>query len=224
MPGSARRSGRPRSSTRRWWSGPSPGCRSRCCRRADRPRGRRATPAPGMAAHERSANPQAAAGYRPQRDPGEDPVDPLPPPGDRDERGPADLHQHVGGGHDQPTGPECPGQCRRQHQAHQHQGDEHEPDRYPLGVQPVRRPGRVDPRPPDQREQQSGLQRTVHGRQREQMVRHLGDGEDVHQVEEELDVGDPLLTGMVLQQAARLMAWPPLYPVPWHRHRILHSA
>jgi hypothetical protein len=34
------------------------------------------------------------------------------------------------------------------------------------------------------------------------MVRHLGHGEDVHQVEEQLDVGDPLFAGMVLQQAA----------------------
>ena len=174
---------------------------------------------PGMAAHEGSGDPDTAAGHRPERDPYEDPAEPLPPPRDRDERGPADLHQHVGAGHDQPAGPERPGQGRRQHQAHQHQDDEHEPDRYPPGVQVVRRPGRVDPRPPHQREQQRGLQRALHGRQGEQMVRHLGDGEDVHQVEEQLDVGDPLLAGMVLQQAARLPAPCPGRVANWPCHR-----
>ena len=37
------------------------------------------------------------------------------------------------------------------------------------------------------------------------MVRHLGDGEHLHQVEEQLNVGHPLLTGVVLQQAVRVV-------------------
>ena len=159
----------------------------------------------GVAGDERAGHPDASAGHRPQRDTGEDPLDPLPAHGDRDERGPSDLHQHVRPCDDQPAGSERQGQRRRQHQADQHQRDQHQPHRYPAGIQPVRRPGRVDPRPPHQREQQRGLQRAVHGRQGEQMVRHLGDGEHVYQVEEQLDVSHPLLTGMVLEQAARVM-------------------
>jgi len=40
----------------------------------------------------------------------------------------------------------------------------------------------------------------------EQVVRRLGDGEHVHQVEEQLDVRDPLHAGPVPQQTSRLPA------------------
>jgi MFS family permease len=47
----------------------------------------------------------------------------------------------------------------------------------------------------------SALERAPHGRVVQQVVRQLGNREDVHQIEEQLDVRNPLLTGTVPQQA-----------------------
>jgi hypothetical protein len=49
-----------------------------------------------------------------------------------------------------------------------------------------------------------------------QVVRHLGHREHVDQVEEQLDVGHPLLAGGPLQQAGRLMTPQAAYLVTWH--------
>ena len=59
----------------------------------------------------------------------------------------------------------------------------------------------VDCRKRNRKQEQPGPQRAAQVGVGEQVMRQLGDGEDVHQVEEQLDVRDPLHAGPVPQQS-----------------------
>jgi hypothetical protein len=72
-----------------------------------------------------------------------------------------------------------------------HQHEQHDTHRPLLGIEPVGDPGGEDPQPPHRQHQQAGLDRAAERQVRQQAVRELGDGEHEHQVEEQLDEGDP---------------------------------
>ena len=59
-------------------------------------------------------------------------------------------------------------------------------------VEPVGHPGRVDPRPPDDEQQEGGARHAGDGEVVDDLVRQLRDREDVDQVEEQLDRGGRL--------------------------------
>jgi hypothetical protein len=100
------------------------------------------------------------------------------------------LHGHVGAGERKASGLECLGDRRGKNQAQQHQRHKHKPHRQPLGVQPIRHPSGADPHPPDGKHEQQRLGRTHEGEMFDQEVRELGDGEDEHEIEEQLDEAD----------------------------------
>jgi hypothetical protein len=108
------------------------------------------------------------------------------------EAGAPDLHERVSAAHHEPERAERVGQGGGHRQADQHEQHEHEPDLQPIRIEPVRYPRRVGPGQPHHRQQDRGLHRARDRRRAEQMVRELCDREDVHQVEEQLDVGDSL--------------------------------
>jgi hypothetical protein len=97
-------------------------------------------------------------------------------------------------------------QRRAHRQADQHQRDEQQAHLEALGVHPVGDPRGVGPDQPHHREQQRRLQRAADGRMVQQKVRQLRDREDVHQVEEQLDVRDPLIARAVTQQSSRRLS------------------
>ena len=135
---------------------------------------------------------QRTARQAPDEDPLEVSLQVLAAQSPHGEGAASDLRGGIGGSDPQSPGAEGLGNGCRHDQADQHETDEHEPHGYAVRVEPVGHPRRVGPDEPDHGQQETGLERTVDGRTREEVVRQLGDGEDVHQVEEELDVGDAL--------------------------------
>jgi hypothetical protein len=118
------------------------------------------------------------------------------------ERAAADLGDGVPAADDQPGAgqpgsAERPRQRGRHRQADEHQRDEQSPYLQALGVHPVGDPRRVGPDQPDHGQQQRGLQRPANGWVAEQVMRQLGDCEDVDQVKKQLRVRDPLADGPV---------------------------
>ena len=172
---------------------------------------------PDVAAGEPAADRERAAHHAPGQDPLVVLLQRVPAHRHHHEDGPPDLLDRVGAAHPEPQVAERPGQRRRHGQAGQHERDEQQPDGDLLRVQPVGDPRRVGPDQPDHDQQQPGLQRAPHGRVVEQVVRQLGDREHVHQVEEQLDVRDPLLAGTVPQQAVGCHA--PTLSRSGRRHR-----
>ena len=74
-----------------------------------------------------------------------------------------------------------------------------------LGLQPVGDPGGEDPHPPDCQEEDQHAKGAEGGEVAEQRVRELRHGEDEHEVEEQLDVGDlGVLVAVAEQVAIRL--------------------
>jgi len=116
------------------------------------------------------------------------------------------LHQ-VGGADDQASGSERGRDRGRQDQADDSQHQQQQPDRDPVGIQPVGHPGGVSPQEPDHDEEQGCLQRGMHralaGQQEMRQLRHR---EDEDQIEEQLDVGDPLRAGTFPHQVHVLHA------------------
>ena len=111
------------------------------------------------------------------------------------ERAAADLHGRVRGPDRQPAATERVRHRGRHHQAGRDEREEQQPDGDPLRIKPVRDPGRVGPRQPDHGEEQPGPQGARRTGMAEQVVRELGHREHVHQVEEQLHVGDALGAG-----------------------------
>jgi hypothetical protein len=140
--------------------------------------------------------------------PGEDPLVVPPQHGRAAQRhhhedAAPDLLDGVGAAHHPAPAAERLRQRRAHRQADQHRRDEQQPDLDAFRVHPVGDPGRVGPERPDHREQQRRLQRAPHGQLTQQEVRQLRDREDIHQVEEQLDVRDPLRARAVTQQLPR---------------------
>ena len=156
-------------------------------------RGRDPQPVPRRAGDQAAGDPQRPG----RRRPGQDPLEITPQGGlaaqrGDGEEGTAQLDRDVGDGEDQPARPECLRQGDRHHQAHQHRGQQQGPDCPVIGMEPVGDPRRVHPCPPDREQQQRGLGGAAQAQLPEQQVGELGDGEHVHQVEEELGVRDAL--------------------------------
>jgi hypothetical protein len=80
---------------------------------------------------------------------------------------------------------------RRGHgQAREHEPDQDQPCRAGAEIEVVRDPGDVGPRSPHRKEQDCGLEPASQRQVVQQVARELGDGEDVHEVEEQLDRRD----------------------------------
>jgi hypothetical protein len=77
---------------------------------------------------------------------------------------------------------------------------------------------------PDHRQQDRGLPGAADRRPAEQVVRQLRDREHVDQVEEQLDVGDPLVARAVAQQPADQPAQQPAPGLLRDRRRRRHQA
>jgi hypothetical protein len=120
------------------------------------------------------------------------------------EQAAAQLDRHEGQGEDQAAVAERLGDRHGHDHAHHHGHEQHDPHRRPLGIQPVGDPGREDPGPPDRHQQQTGLDQAQQARMGQQAVRQLGDREHEHQVEEQLDIGDPRMAarGAVAEHVA----------------------
>ena len=157
---------------------------------------------PGMAAGQAAGDGQRAA----DRAPGEDPlVVPLQRAAQRDHHEHAAAHLlHGVGRADHPAQVvEGARQRRRHRQAEQREHDEQQADLDAFRVHPVGDPRGVGPGQPHHRQQQRRLEGAAHGGMLHQVVRQLRDREDVHQVEEQLDVRDPVAARAVPQQPPR---------------------
>ena len=102
-----------------------------------------------------------------------------------------DLHRRVCAGEGCSMLAECDRNRRREHQPRQHQRQQARADRHPFRIEPVRHPRREYPNPPDRDQQQRDLRRPDRIEAREQSMRKLRDREHEHQIEEQLDHGDP---------------------------------
>ena len=76
---------------------------------------------------------------------------------------------------------------RRHHQPGQHQREQHQPHGRPLGSSQLVIHAVSIQDPPHPHHQHAGLQHPQRREMLEQAVRELGDGEDEHQIEEQLD-------------------------------------
>ena len=93
-------------------------------------------------------------------------------------------------------------QRRRHDQARKHQPYEHEP-RYAVSqIEVIRDPGDVVPRTPDGEEQDQRLEHAPQREIREQVARELGHGEDIDEVEEQLDRPDCARSPAVLAETS----------------------
>ena len=117
-----------------------------------------------------------------------------------DEQRAAHLDHHVADGEHQPGGAEGAEQGGARDQAGQHHGEQHHAHGHGVGVEPVRDPAGVLPAQPHGEPQDQRVQRAHQGQVVQQAVGDLGDREDVHQVEEQLDEGD---AGFVAVAAAQ---------------------
>ena len=122
----------------------------------------------------------------------------------------------------QPAAPECRWQSHRHDEAEQHRGQQQRPHHAMVRVEPVGDPRRVDPGPPHREQQDHGLSGATPAQLVKQQVRKLGDGEYVHQVEEQLGVRDASVRPSAVPPQPRCPSgrggWPcPLIP-PRLRH------
>ena len=127
--------------------------------------------------------------------------------GIRDDEGeegvPPDLDRDVRTGEEQRAAPERRRDRDRHHEAREHDRQHEQPHRDGVGVELVRDPGRVVPRPPDDEEDEQRPPRSPPGQVVEQQVRDLRDREHEDEVVEELEVGGVLLlVGARLAQVA----------------------
>ena len=93
-------------------------------------------------------------------------------------------------GESQPVIAERAQQRRRHDQAREHERDQHQPCGASAEVEVVGDPGDVVPRSPDGEQQDQRLECTPPGQAGEKMARQLRHGQDVHQIEEQLDRRD----------------------------------
>ncbi len=145
-----------------------------------------------------AGQPEQARQAEPQRDPDEVAVvgGAVRTQGPEHEQAAPDLHRDIGEREGQAALVERARDRAGQDQAGQHQAEQHEPDRDALGIDPVGDPAGVDPDPPDRRQQQQGLDQARQAEMGEQSVGQLGDREYEHQVEEQLDEGDPAVLAL----------------------------
>jgi hypothetical protein len=102
------------------------------------------------------------------------------------ERGAAYLDREVAD-HEQPGAvAKCLRDRGRHDQAGEHQAKQQQADGLEIGVEPVRRPHRHEPRVHDREGEDQGLSHAPGIDVAEQVMRKLADGEDVDEIEEEL--------------------------------------
>ena len=105
----------------------------------------------------------------------------------------ADLDRDVRAGKQQRPVGECAGDRDRHHEAREHDPEHEEPHGHRLGIEHVRHPGRVVPRPPDDEQDERGLSRPAPRQVAEQQMRDLRDREHEDEVVEQLQIGGVLL-------------------------------
>jgi hypothetical protein len=109
--------------------------------------------------------------------------------GQQERRAPGE-DQDEGRREGEPAVPEGVRKRGRHDQDREHHRDQREPDRPRAQLEVVGDPGGVDRRAPDRQQQEQRLRRATQRQMAQQVVRELRDGEDVDQVEEELDRPD----------------------------------
>ena len=150
-------------------------------------------PAPRLGVDDAAGDPQRRGEHAPGQDLAEVLVE-QPARRDHDnERVAPDLQTRVGAREQQRVLAEPLGDRHRHQQARAHHEDQHEPDRPGVRVEPVGHPRRVVPRPVQGDEHERRLGRARPADVGEQIVRQLGDSEDVDEVEEELEERRALL-------------------------------
>ena len=80
--------------------------------------------------------------------------------------------------------------ARRGSEMIEHDADQHQPHRHRVGIEPVGRPGRVDPGRPQGEQQHEGFARAGRRGVMDEEMRDLRDAEHVDEVEEQLDRRD----------------------------------
>ena len=145
---------------------------------------------PLVAVERRAGQPQHAGRGAPDDQPLEHVAQPVAAVQQQRRGGVAtDLQRDVARREQQPLLAERLRQRGGHEQAAEHHRGEHPADRRRGRVEPVRHPRRVDPRPPDDEQQERGPRHAGDGEVVEDLVRQLGDREDVDEVEEQLDRG-----------------------------------
>jgi hypothetical protein len=161
---------------------------------------------PQIAVDQRARNPHCCRQRVPCADALEVAVVPGTVPAERPqhEQVAADLDGRIGAGEAEGAAVERLRDRYRHHQPGQHEHEQRDARRRGLRINPIGRPGRVDPHPPDPHEEQHGLREGDEGEVLDQGVRELRDGEHENQVEEQLDERDAV--GLVPGAAAQEIA------------------
>ena len=101
---------------------------------------------------------------------------------------PPDLDRHVRTGEEQGAAPERVGDGDGHDEAGEHDREHEQPHDDRVGVEHVRHPRRVGPRPPDHEQDEKRAPGPTPREIVEQEVRYLRDGQDEDEVVEELEV------------------------------------
>ena len=111
-------------------------------------------------------------------------------PGDdeREKRRSPDLDRHVRSGEEQTAAPERVGDGDGHHEAREHEREHEQSHDDRVGIEHVRDPRRVGPRPPDHEQDEERPPGSTPRQVVEQQMRDLRDGEDEDEVVEELEV------------------------------------
>ncbi len=102
------------------------------------------------------------------------------------------AHDEIGDAEANPVTAEGARRGERHHEHRRGSGQHGEPDGDFLGIEGIRQPGIRRPGPPQRAEQQQAPTQATPGRIVREEARHLGDGEDHHEIEEQLQRRDPL--------------------------------
>src|SRR5918996_3652984 len=102
--------------------------------------------------------------------------------------------KEVGAAKAPPAGAEAPRRCEGNDEHRRDRGEHRQPYSALLGIEKVRQPSVSRPYPPERPQQKEAPEETTPSRAVRQEARHLRDGEDDHEVEEEFQRRDPLFT------------------------------
>ena len=94
----------------------------------------------------------------------------------------------------------------RHHEARKHDREHEETDRHRIGIEHVRHPGRVVPRPPDDEQDEQRPPRSLPREVVEQQMRDLRDSEHEDEVVEQLEVRGVLLLVALAEESAHRAA------------------
>jgi hypothetical protein len=116
----------------------------------------------------------------------------MPPRREHDEARPTELQHDVGDREHPGPFAERIGDRDAHDEGHEREGDHGAAHRQPDGVEPVRHPGRRDPAPPERDDHDRALEGAERILVLVEVGRELREREDEDEIEEQLDVRDPV--------------------------------